>query len=127
MSESPSITGFAQVALSVIDLERAVAFYRDVLELPLLFTAPPGLAFFQVGGTRMMVSTQDGDSAGSHPILYYRVAGIHAAVEAIEQRGGPITEAPKMIAKLGGTEVWLAFTTDPDGHAVGLMSEVPAA
>jgi hypothetical protein len=32
-----------------------------------------------------------------------------------------------MIARLGATEVWLAFTTDPDGHAVGLMAEVPAA
>jgi len=25
---------------------------------------------------------------------------------------------------VGGREVWLGFTEDPDGHPVGLMSEV---
>lgn len=127
MSQAPGVTGFAQVAVSVTDLDPAVAFYRDVLGLPLLFTAPPGLAFFQCGETRVMLSTQDGDSSGSHPILYYRVADIHAAVAAVEARGAVIKEPATMIAKLGATEVWLAFTSDPDGHAVGLMSEVPAA
>ena len=127
MSEPPGIAGLAQIALSVTDLDRSVTFYRDVLGLPLLFTAPPGLAFFQVGETRMMLSTQDGDSSGSHPILYYRVPDVHAAVAAVAERGAVIKEPARMIAKLGTTEVWLAFTTDPDGHAVGLMSEKPAA
>jgi methylmalonyl-CoA/ethylmalonyl-CoA epimerase len=125
--DTPGITGLAQVALSVKDLDRAIAFYRDVLGLPLLFTAPPGLAFFQSGPTRMMLSTEDGDSSGSHPILFYRVPDIQAAVAAVEERGAAIREPAKMIAKLGTTAVWLAFTTDPDGHPVGLMSEVPDA
>jgi methylmalonyl-CoA/ethylmalonyl-CoA epimerase len=125
MSTSPGITGLAQAALSVADLDRAIAFYRDVLGLPLLFTAPPGLAFFQCGPTRMMLSTQDGDSAGSHPILYYRVPDIDRAVEAVQASGAAIRERAKMITKLGRTEVWLAFTVDPDGHMTGLMSEVP--
>jgi len=30
-NDSPGVTGFAQVALSVRDLETALAFYRDVL------------------------------------------------------------------------------------------------
>ena len=127
MSETMGITGFAQVALSVTDLDRAIAFYRDVLGLPLLFTAPPGLAFFQCGQTRMMLSTQDGDSAGSHPILYYRVPDISRAEAAVQESGAAIKEPAKMIAKLGKTDVWLAFTVDPDGHMVGLMSEVPTA
>ena len=126
MSEIPGITALAQVALSVTNLDRSMTFYRDVLGLPLLFTAPPGLAFFQCGQTRMMLSTQDGDSAGSHPILYYGVADIHAAVTAVSASGAVIKEPATMIAKLGTTEVWLAFTVDPDGHMVGLMSEVPA-
>lgn len=126
MPETPGISGLAQVAVSVTDLDRAVTFYRDVIGLSLLFTAPPGLAFFQCGPTRLMLSTQDGDSSGSHPILYYAVPDIHAAAAAIEARGAAIRESAKMIAKLGTTEVWLAITMDPDGHPVGLMSEVPA-
>ena len=125
MTRNPGITGLAQVAVSVTDLDRAIAFYRDVLGLPLLFTAPPGLAFFQVGPTRMMLSTQDGDSTGSHPILYYGVPDVHAAVAAVRSKGATVREDATMIARLGTTEVWLAATQDPDGHIVGLMSEVP--
>lgn len=34
-----------QIAITVQDLDRAVAFYRDTLGLTFLFQAPPGLAF----------------------------------------------------------------------------------
>ena len=43
-----------QISIIVADLERATAFYRDVLGLPLLFTAPK-LAFFDCGGVRLML------------------------------------------------------------------------
>ena len=45
-----------QVAQHVDDLDRAVAFYRDTLGLPLVATFdPPGLAFFDLGGTRLLL------------------------------------------------------------------------
>jgi len=127
-SRDPGITGFAQVALSVKDLDKAVAFYRDVLGLTFLFSAPPSLAFLQCGPTRVMLSgdPQAGPPAGG-PILYYAVADIQAAFAAITATGAPIIEAPKAIARVGGREVWLGFTEDPDAHPVGLMSEVPLA
>jgi methylmalonyl-CoA/ethylmalonyl-CoA epimerase len=118
------ITGLAQVALSVKDTERATAFYRDVLGLPFLFSAPPGLAFFQVGPTRLMLSAPTEGDAGSHGILYYAVADIQSAFAAVTGRGAAVKEPPRMIAKVGGREVWLAALEDPDGHIVGLMSEV---
>ena len=127
-SEPPGITGFAQVALNVRDLDRAVAFYRDVLSLTFLFSAPPSLAFLQCGPTRVMLN---GDPEAKPPtggaILYYAVPDIQTAFAAITATGGPIKEAPKSIARVGGRDVWLGFTEDPDGHPVGLMSEVPFA
>jgi methylmalonyl-CoA/ethylmalonyl-CoA epimerase len=127
-NEYPGITGFAQVALNVRDLDRAVAFYRDVLGLTFLFSAPPSLAFLTCGPTRVMLNgnPQAAPPAGG-PILYYAVADIQAAFAALTAKGAPIREAPKAIATVGGREVWLGFTEDPDGHAVGLMSEVPLA
>ncbi len=43
------ITRLGQIAINVSDVDRATAFYRDVLGLPLLFTAGK-LAFFDCGG-----------------------------------------------------------------------------
>ena len=70
--QATGITGLAQVALSVKDIDKATTFYRDVLGLPFLFSAPPGLAFFQVGPTRLMLSASTEGGVGSHGILYSR-------------------------------------------------------
>lgn len=125
MSETPKISGLAQVAMSVADLDRAVAFYRDVIGLQFLFTAPLALAFFQCGPTRLMLSSQPGETVSSHPILFYAVDDIHAAFAAIKAKGAPVKEEPRVIAKLGNRDVWLASAEDPDGHMVGIMCEVP--
>lgn len=125
-NDSPGITGFAQVALNVRDLERAVGFYRDVLGLTFLFSAPPSLAFLQCGTTRVMLNGDpQGKPPAGGPILYYAVGDIRGAFEAITAKGAPIKEAPRAIARIGGREVWLGFTADPEGYPVGIMSEVP--
>ena len=40
-TSGPNLDTIAQIALTVGDLERSVAFYRDALGMPLLFQAPP--------------------------------------------------------------------------------------
>ena len=49
------ITRIGQISINVHDLDRAIAFYRDKLGLPLLFTGGK-LAFFDCGGVRLMLS-----------------------------------------------------------------------
>lgn len=118
------ITGVHQIAIAVKDIEAAVTYYRDVLGLQLLFQAPPGLAFFQCGQTRLMLSAVPETDPLRRVVLYYAVADIQAAVEGIRQRGGVIKQEPQKIARVENRDVWLAVTEDPDGHVVGLMSEV---
>src|SRR6266566_4394712 len=76
-----------QIAVNVKDLDRATAFYRDVLGMRPLFQVPK-LAFFDCGGIRLMLSLPEKpefDHPGS--ILYYKVDDIKAAHAALRGRG----------------------------------------
>jgi catechol 2,3-dioxygenase-like lactoylglutathione lyase family enzyme len=50
------VDGLHQVAQKADDLDASVAFYRDVLGLRLIARFdPPGLAFFELGGSRLLL------------------------------------------------------------------------
>jgi len=124
----PGISRVGQIAVPVRDLDRAVAFYRDVLGLRFLFQAPPGLAFFDCGGVRLMLSIPESpefNHAGS--VIYYRVPDIHHAYEALRKRGVEFIDEPHLIAKLDDHDLWMAFLRDPEGNTLALMSEVARA
>jgi methylmalonyl-CoA/ethylmalonyl-CoA epimerase len=129
MSISPS--HIAQIGIPVRDLARAKAFYGDLLGLPHLFDAPPGLAFFQCGETRLMLSESEAKAAGkAGVILYYTVADAAEAQAALAAAGAAFAEDARCIARIGDAEireVWLAVSDDGVGNHVGLMSERPAA
>jgi methylmalonyl-CoA/ethylmalonyl-CoA epimerase len=57
------LSRITQIAVVVHDLPRAVAFYRDVLGMRLLFEAPPNLAFFDCAGVRLMLSLPERPSS----------------------------------------------------------------
>ena len=79
-SAGPAIQRIGQIGVRIDDLARAVAFYRDVLGLQFLFQAPPGLAFFQCGNVRLMLSRPEApehDHPGS--VIYYVVDDLAAA------------------------------------------------
>ena len=44
--ESFALGEIGQIAVPVSDIDRAIAFYRDMLGMRFLFKAPPGLGFF---------------------------------------------------------------------------------
>jgi len=88
------ITRLGQVAINAKDVERAAAFYQEKLGLTLLFKAPPGLAFFDCGGVRLMLSRAE-KAEFDHPssVLYF-------------------------------ADLWLTSFRDTEGNLMALMSEV---
>jgi methylmalonyl-CoA/ethylmalonyl-CoA epimerase len=72
--------GIGQLAIPVADLDRAVVFYRDVLGLRFLFQAPPGLAFLECGGVRLMLAQRQTDPAAPAGVIYYRVPDLDVAI-----------------------------------------------
>jgi catechol 2,3-dioxygenase-like lactoylglutathione lyase family enzyme len=125
MAGEVGIEGIGQIHLSVDDLPRAIAFYRDVLGLALLFEVPAqSMAFFDCGGTRLYLGKPENEAFRSKPVVYYRVPAIDDACAAIESRGAALESQPHVVHRTDATELWMAGLRDPDGNAVVLMSEV---
>jgi methylmalonyl-CoA/ethylmalonyl-CoA epimerase len=119
-----TVRRIGQIAITVRDLERARAFYRDVLELRHLFDAPPRMSFFECGGVRLLLGEPEpGVEPGGASILYLDVADISATHEVLAGRGVALEAAPHKVADLGDRELWLAFFRDSEGNMLALMSE----
>src|SRR5579864_5083773 len=91
------ISRIGQIAVNAHDVERATAFYQNALGLKLLFKAPPGLAFFDCGGVRLMLSRPEKpefDHPGS--VLYFVVPDIQAAHLRMKENGVKFEDEPHL-------------------------------
>lgn len=130
------IAGLFEAHLTVSDLDRSVAFYRDVLGLGLAHTVPEHhAAFLWVGepGAAMLGLW----SVHSSPLFMrlhvaFRVAlpRIEATVPALRAAGitprssgrGPEIEEPVVIAWMPAASVYF---DDPDGHSLEYLCMLP--
>jgi methylmalonyl-CoA/ethylmalonyl-CoA epimerase len=94
-----------------------------VLGIPLLFEAPPNLAFFDCAGVRLMLGPAEGRF--DHPGLpvYFAVDDIAAMHAALRAQGVMFVRDPHLIAKLPDHELWMAFFEDTEGNTLALMEE----
>jgi methylmalonyl-CoA/ethylmalonyl-CoA epimerase len=119
-----ALNEIGQLALTISELDKAVVFYRDVLGLKHLFSAPPGLAFFAAGNLRLMLSRpENADSEKFSSALYFKVSEIEKLHEALISRGVKFEAAPHLVAKMPDHELWMAFFRDPDRNLLALMCE----
>lgn len=123
-AQSLVLDRIGQIAVPVTDVERAIVFYRDTLGMRFLFQAPPGLAFFDLSGVRLMLDGPARARAGNSSVIYYRVEDLEAAFTALSERGVRFEAEPHLIAKMPDHELWMAFLRDPDENLLALMSEV---
>jgi predicted enzyme related to lactoylglutathione lyase len=119
------IINIGQISIVVHDAPRATTFYRDVLGLPLLFTAG-NMAFFDCGGVRLMLGPASSPEL-DHPssILYFRVPDIHSAHQRLIDAGAKIEAPPRLIAPMKAHDLWMVAFRDSEGNIHELMSEVP--
>jgi methylmalonyl-CoA/ethylmalonyl-CoA epimerase len=119
----PQLCQLGQISLSVTNIDRAVAFYRDLVGLKFLFQFP-NLAFFDCGGVRLMLDIPEGAGERHCSVLYFKVNQIEEVFEALSSRGVPFDGKPHLIARMPDHELWMAFFRDPDQNILALMSEV---
>lgn len=76
----------AYAKLPAQDVERARAFYRDVLGLEAV-RENHGHVFYECGGSLFLVFPSNGSSSGTHDQLGFGVEDIEAAVAELRDRG----------------------------------------
>ncbi|MCF6375984.1 VOC family protein [Nocardioides KLBMP 9356] len=114
-----------QIAQRAEDLERASRFYSRLLGAdPVATFDPPGLVFFSLGSTRLLL-----DRVAPSSFIYLRVPSVREAIEELRAEGIEITSEPHVIFRhdsddLGpaGHDEWQGFIKDSEGNTVGLVS-----
>ena len=125
LQDNASLARIGQIAINAHDVDRATAFYRDVLGLPHLFRAGQ-LSFFDCGGVRLMLDKPE-KAEFDHPssIIYFQVGDIQAAYRRIKDAGAKFEDEPHVIAPMPKCDLWMTFFRDTEGNLLALMSEVP--
>ena len=116
-----------QIAVFAKDLDEAIAFYRDTLGATYLTKFdPPGLVFFDFGGTRILL-----EKTGPKASLYFRVDDIHAASQELKDKGVTLIAEPHLIFRdesgifgAAGEEEWMTFFSDPSDNILALASRL---
>lgn len=118
------IQKIGQIAVPVKDFDRGVQFYKELLNLPLLFNTG-SLAFFDCNGVRLLLSINENEQFPDRSsVLYFQVVDIKQAYEELLEKGVTFIDEPHFIAKIGNTETWMSFFNDTEGNIHALMSEV---
>lgn len=114
-----------QIAVYSRDLDESIIFYRDVLGATFLKKfEPPGLAFFDCSGVRIML-----EKAGPKATLYFWVDDIHAAIAELRDKGVAFSHKPALVHRdddgvfgAPGQEEWMALFSDPSDNVLALVT-----
>ncbi len=116
------ISGLHAVTVHIRDIQKARAFYRDVLGFSeLSFNEAANRAVFALPGTSTLLTMhiqapgEEGRDPGTVSGVVFRHADPVAACEEIKRRGGTVTVEAKMI-EFAGTKFHRGVIADPDGN-----------
>ncbi|HJW42004.1 MAG TPA: VOC family protein [Rhizomicrobium sp.] len=115
------LSKIAQIALSTRDVKRAVAFYRDVLGLPLVFEVS-GMAFFDAGGISLMIGPAPFEGpVQPNTFIYFAVDDWQAAEAALTARDLAFSGPVEIVQRHNGKEHVMRPFKDPDGNILKIM------
>ncbi|HTX37517.1 MAG TPA: VOC family protein [Bryobacteraceae bacterium] len=113
--------------VTIVDVERAKAFYRDTLGLRLLKEEPPFALVFEANGIMLRLGMGKELPPAHGTVLGWEVPDVAAAVRDLQQAGVRFERYPQLPqdelgiwSAPGGAKV--AWFKDPDGNVLSLSS-----
>ncbi len=116
------IIGIKQIHVKIKDINRAIEFYQNVLELELLMAFPEqNMAFFECNGSRIYLGKNP--EYDSKAFIYYESNDIQTDFSKLKAHKVEIIKEPMMIHKSEETESWLCAFKDSEGNILHLMQD----
>ncbi len=116
------VTGLHAVTIHIRDIQKARAFYRDVMGLKeIQFNEKANRAVFAIPGTSTILSMhimgpgEEGREPGTVSGVVFSHPDPAAACEEVKRRGGSVTLEPTLV-ELPGAKFVRAAIADPDGN-----------
>jgi catechol-2,3-dioxygenase len=109
------VLGIEEIAFEVKDLDRSVAFYQNVIGLP-LYSRGPQQAWFRVGQQSLALFTTDRAGSGQHFAFLIPHERAEQARHALVAQGFP----EETMQQDDGLSV---YVRDPDGNKIELYGK----
>ena len=113
-----------QIGIPVKDIKRSTAFYRDVLQLSVLFELET-MVFLQCGNIQLMLTLPETE-AFDHPssVIYFEVDSLQVEYKRMQEQGVVFLGEPHMITRSDTEETWMAFFKDSEQNTMALTAQV---
>jgi catechol 2,3-dioxygenase-like lactoylglutathione lyase family enzyme len=123
------VPSLSSVILRVTDIDRALAFWRDRVGLPVHAAGGP---FAVLGAGPVAIVLNRVDRAGPDPAdgllalteVVLEVPDVRTAHAEMAARGVPFRTAPRAVTRQGERELWACDFRDPDGHLASITGWV---
>ncbi|WP_450091435.1 VOC family protein [Plantactinospora soyae] len=109
------------ITLLVADLDRSIAFYRDLLGF-FEIDGGEGNAILASGATRLVLRAIREVAPINRRLVHLNleVNDVNAVYEELLAKGVKFTYAPRAVNRGAKLELWAAAFRDPDGHGIAL-------
>ena len=115
----------SNIILSVNNLNRSVAFYKDYLGMKVISTIPGDFAFLDGGGVTLALRERSEGSSPGMTEVVFELPDVYAAYESLKSKGLAFSTNPRVVTEMDGRQLVASDFRDPDGHILSITSWLP--
>ena len=119
------LSKISNIILTVTNLVKALAFYRDLLGMKVNSTIPGEFAFLDAGG--VVLALREGNDKPNPGLteLVFEVKDVKATYEELKSKGVVFPYPPRAVTGNETSDLYATDFRDPDGHMLSITSWIP--